>query len=680
VTFTNAFFLLTQNIRAEFTGVISKNGLVGPQYCAQKDARTQWTAGFSFAKTPAGYSMFLTAEVGVNTRFDVRNTDAMAQVINMESRGIIDFSGPIAVQSVAQGFDSKNLQPGEQFTKTVPAADTKTAPVPVQANDWQVTATAKSGSLVSGPGNLMASVETFASAKVCVFYGAVPGSLGDFVWHDLDKDGIQDSQEPPIQGVTVTVTSTYGISVPVVTGPDGTWKVENLPPAIYCAEFAVPSGWTSTIDQAGTDRSKDSNAVRTCLVINSDKNVTVDHGLISQASIGDYVWYDQDRDGIQDAGEPGVPGVVMTLKTCAGTLLTEVTTDPNGYYIFDNLAPGERYMVSIDTQYQSTFSNRGSDDDVDSDFDQTTHSAACTEPLDPGEKITSIDAGVLWSTNLLVKKEALSGTIEVSGTVGFVVTVENTGDITATSTTLIDENDVMLSRILTSSHPYTMTDEGWVIWELGDLSPHQVVEVTYTLSPDQSTPDGYSAHNRVWAVTETSESVKTDNSATADVSILNPDRIHTIHLPIICNQPPPKPDDPPVPPSPCRFVDGAVLNVQYWDRELKALVTFTRTISLYEDTGLILPAGGDTDYTKGLDLWVTGFQPNYSEGDQIRVIMYEPYYSHVKLVEGQKFHMGEGYPGDPIRIHVRVKDVQVASDGSRSTCITGTFLDGTIDP
>ena len=37
------------------------------------------------------------------------------------------------------------------------------------------------------------------------------GSIGDFVWNDLNGNGIQDSGEPGIQGVTLSLTGTNGL-------------------------------------------------------------------------------------------------------------------------------------------------------------------------------------------------------------------------------------------------------------------------------------------------------------------------------------------------------------------------------------------------------------------------------------------------------------------------------------
>lgn len=48
--------------------------------------------------------------------------------------------------------------------------------------------------------------------------------------------------------------------------------------------------------------------------------------------VGDTVWFDSDGDGVQDAGEPGIPGVVVHLVDSAGAILATATTDADGHY------------------------------------------------------------------------------------------------------------------------------------------------------------------------------------------------------------------------------------------------------------------------------------------------------------------------------------------------------------
>src|SRR5207249_3954319 len=63
-------------------------------------------------------------------------------------------------------------------------------------------------------------------------------------------------------------------------------------------------------------------------------------------AIGDFVWSDLNANGIQDAGEPGIAGVTVTLNGPGGTRTT--TTDANGLYQFTNLSAGT-YTVTVAT-------------------------------------------------------------------------------------------------------------------------------------------------------------------------------------------------------------------------------------------------------------------------------------------------------------------------------------------
>lgn len=66
--------------------------------------------------------------------------------------------------------------------------------------------------------------------------------------------------------------------------------------------------------------------------------------------IGNFVWLDTDKDGVQDPGEQPIPGVTVRLYAADGTLLATAITDANGQYYFSS-APGTstssaRYGIS----------------------------------------------------------------------------------------------------------------------------------------------------------------------------------------------------------------------------------------------------------------------------------------------------------------------------------------------
>ncbi len=62
------------------------------------------------------------------------------------------------------------------------------------------------------------------------------------------------------------------------------------------------------------------------------------------SSLGDYVWTDKNRDGIQNNNESGLSGVKVKLRDCNGIYQQTAFTDGNGKYSFGNLAAGS-YMV-----------------------------------------------------------------------------------------------------------------------------------------------------------------------------------------------------------------------------------------------------------------------------------------------------------------------------------------------
>ena len=68
---------------------------------------------------------------------------------------------------------------------------------------------------------------------------------------------------------------------------------------------------------------------------------------VDLVSIGDYVWWDVDRDGPQDQGEAPVPGVTVNLLKDGQPTGKTTTTDANGYYAFGNLLPSTDYTVCL---------------------------------------------------------------------------------------------------------------------------------------------------------------------------------------------------------------------------------------------------------------------------------------------------------------------------------------------
>jgi hypothetical protein len=119
------------------------------------------------------------------------------------------------------------------------------------------------------------------------------------------------------------------------------------------------------------------------------------------ASIGNFVWNDFDRDGIQDKGEQGIKGVVVTLLDASGRKVISTTTNVQGFYQFTDLAAGI-YRVEISCKnfvcggvlmgWQASPEDRGLVEAKDSDGDRVTHRSDPVR-LSAGESNSDVDFG-----------------------------------------------------------------------------------------------------------------------------------------------------------------------------------------------------------------------------------------------------------------------------------------------
>ncbi|MEN6645468.1 MAG: SdrD B-like domain-containing protein [Armatimonadia bacterium] len=77
------------------------------------------------------------------------------------------------------------------------------------------------------------------------------------------------------------------------------------------------------------------------------------------ASLGDTVWYDTNNNGVQDDGEPGIAGVVVTAQRydANGVLRYNATrtTNSTGYYLFQSLLAGTYRVTTNVTNLDQTY-------------------------------------------------------------------------------------------------------------------------------------------------------------------------------------------------------------------------------------------------------------------------------------------------------------------------------------
>ncbi|MEX1248968.1 MAG: SdrD B-like domain-containing protein [Anaerolineales bacterium] len=114
---------------------------------------------------------------------------------------------------------------------------------------------------------------------------------------------------------------------------------------------------------------------------------------------GNFVWLDENGNGIQDAGEPGVPEVAVTLfngDTEAAVATTN--TDASGAYslVQQGASSGSFYVgFQLPAGFQFTLQDQGSSDDADSDADPAT---GLTAVYSLSGQVEHVDAGLVTSS------------------------------------------------------------------------------------------------------------------------------------------------------------------------------------------------------------------------------------------------------------------------------------------
>lgn len=190
------------------------------------------------------------------------------------------------------------------------------------------------------------------------------GAIGDFVWNDLNGDGVQDPGEPGLAGVTVSLSGSA--SATTTTDASGAYLFSGLSSGNYTVTATLPAGFTASPANQGGDPLKDSNGspAAVSLATLNTSDLSIDFGYVPippppTGQIGDFVWKDANGNGIQDAGEAGFGGLTVTLT---GPVNATTTTNASGNYLFSNLPAGS-YTVTVGTPsgYSASPSNQGGD-------------------------------------------------------------------------------------------------------------------------------------------------------------------------------------------------------------------------------------------------------------------------------------------------------------------------------
>ena len=285
------------------------------------------------------------------------------------------------------------------------------------------------------------------------------GSIGNYAWLDLNRNGLQDeAADKGLNGVKVYL---YGAGADnaigggddilldsSITGNDfyghpGYYLFPNLPDGKYYVNFPTVYNQnfiTKTVTQTDkTDGNSDVNISTgnsELVTINiaaggQDKdNTTIDAGYYPTGTLGNYVWFDNDADGIQNDGNSnGINGIKVVLLKDDGTgnfVHFDSTTTANdannhpGYYNFVIENSGN-YIVNFPTKHGFdilTTSNPAAGTDYNSDADGGSGNSPIIvmDVYNNGhdgipKNNPTIDAGYHCTTDAGIDQTTCSGTV-----------------------------------------------------------------------------------------------------------------------------------------------------------------------------------------------------------------------------------------------------------------------------
>ncbi len=210
-------------------------------------------------------------------------------------------------------------------------------------------------------------------------------SLWDRVWHDLNANWIQDSWEVWVENVVVNLLDKNSNQIATTTtGSGGIYSFGDLIPEEYKVQIIVPNNYFLSPKDSTTNNDIDSDIdpitgiSEDKILISNEDYLGLDAWIYMKVELWNYVWHDENKDGIQDIWEDPIENAIVKLFDNNGNFLADTTTNTGWLYLFQDLIPSE-YIVLFQAPIVSNINyntvspkNKWTDDLKDSNIDLST--------------------------------------------------------------------------------------------------------------------------------------------------------------------------------------------------------------------------------------------------------------------------------------------------------------------
>ena len=212
-----------------------------------------------------------------------------------------------------------------------------------------------------------------------------------------------------------------------------------------------------------------------------------------ESTIGDFVWFDTNGNGLQDSGEAGVPNATVKLvgvDDLGNPVELETTTDAAGHYSFAvRASDANGYTATFEIPdslagYEFTGTRVGDDRGIDSDAD----GQGAAEPVIVGADASNltVDAGIVKPEIDLVKSATPTSGLDEGDTVTYTFTTTNTGQTVLHDVVLAEQvfTNADGTELVLDAPPALDTDASTGTPE--ELAPGEklVWTATYTITPE----------------------------------------------------------------------------------------------------------------------------------------------------------------------------------------------------
>lgn len=194
------------------------------------------------------------------------------------------------------------------------------------------------------------------------FAEARPAKISGYVYRDDSDDGIRNSNEIGLSGVTIRLEPISTISnqavLTTITNSDGSYSFENLSPGEYrIIEVTQPAPLTDGLDTAGTINGIQVGAavnpgdmIQAIVLAGGQSGIEYNFGELPLGSLAGYVYLPppgEDCEGDHFGDWLPIKDAKVQLFDSTGKLIAETLTLADGSYKFSNLPKGEYRIVEI---------------------------------------------------------------------------------------------------------------------------------------------------------------------------------------------------------------------------------------------------------------------------------------------------------------------------------------------